>query len=184
MHAKLNQQTEIAVGDLVFFVTKFRALAAARISGDVVSLVAPLLGGAGSLLDAWAGSDDDTPETVEGVDNSENGEGVDAAAAGESSSTMLDQNFGAILPALTDGLAKLDGRRLEAILLELLIQEHCISYEDKCLTQAVLDEVFCGDLMGLLTLAVEVIKLNYGSLFTMLGSQSGNRAVSALKNLT
>jgi hypothetical protein len=157
MKARLNEVTKIDVGDLMFHARKFRALTAARISSDVIALVSPLLGGAGPLLDAWGGSDAD----------SENGSN-DVA--------LLDQDFGAFLPALSGGLAQLDGRRVEAVLKELLIDEGCISYEGDALTQSVLDELFCGDLMGLLKLALEIIKLNFGSLFTMLGFQSGSRA--------
>jgi len=165
LNARIYQVTEITVGDYLFHVRKFRALPASRISGDVVALLAPLLGSAGSLLD--------------GVD-------VNARKGGDSGkgedSGLLDQDLGTFLPALADALAKLEGKKLERLLLELLIDEGCITFDGDLLTQAVLDDLFCGDLMGLLKLAVEVIKLNFASLFTMLGSQFGSR-VEAVKNL-
>lgn len=152
MHAKLNRQTEIAVGDLVFFVTKFRALASARISANVIALFGPLLGGAGSLLD-----------------------GVELDGAGGLDTSLLEEDIGTFLPALAEAAGKLDGKKLEDMLVELLVKEGCISFDGDRLTQATLDEVFCGDLMGLLTLAYKVVELNYGNLFTMLGSRFGNR---------
>jgi len=155
--AKLNEIAQVSIGDNVFCVRKFRAFPSARISGNVIALLAPLLGGAGALFDAWGGSDDGGDDG--GADNS----------------SLLNQDIASFLPDLAEGLAKLDGRKLEVMLGELLIDEGCISYDGNRLTQDMVDEVFCGDLKGMLTLAVEVIKLNYGSLFTLLGFQFGSR---------
>jgi hypothetical protein len=139
--SKRIQTTEIAIGENVFYVRKFRALAAARISGDVIALLAPALGG------------------ISGENAEDN-----------------------VLSRIAAGLKDLSGDRLEALLKELLIDEGCISYEGDILTADTLDEVFCGDVAGLFRLAIEIIKLNYQSLFTLLGDQFGSRA-EAVKSL-
>jgi hypothetical protein len=158
---KMNNTAEIVVGDQVFYVRKFPALTAARISANVLALLAPLLGGAGGLL---------------GSLESEDGENV------------FDADIGSLLPSLASSFSSLEGKKMEIVLKELLLEERLISIDSANgittkLTQDLLDEIFCGDLMGLLTLAYEVIKLNYGSLFTMLGNLSGSRAFTPPKSL-
>jgi hypothetical protein len=146
--SKANKPHEVAVGEHLFHVRKYRALPSARISGNLVSTIAPLLGGAGSLFDE------------------------------ESNKNVLDSNLSELLPELAEALAKVDGDKLEKLLRELLIDEGCISFDGDLLTQSVLDELFCGDLFGLLELAVKVCKLNFETVFTMLGNRFGIRAES------
>jgi hypothetical protein len=158
--AKSAETHEINVGDMKFYVRLFKALPAARISANALAVLAPLLGGAGGLLNG----DENILEDIFDVDISK------------------------ILPAIASGFASLEGKKMEIILRELLLDEGLISYEDEDgrpqpLRSAALDEMFCGDLFGLLNLAFQVIKLNYGSLFSMLGTQSGSRAFTPPKSL-
>ena len=144
---QLNKAHDVTVGEHTFSVRKFDIFTNSRITVNIMSVVAPLLGGLGPL----------------------------AGDAGESET---------ILTQLTGAFASLDGSKFEALLHELLLDEGCIAYENERLTKDTLNELFCGDLYGLLHLAVKVFMLNNEKFFTTLGTQFGFRASQSPATLT
>ena len=146
---QLNKAYEVTVGEHTFSVRKFDIFTNSRITFNIMSTVAPLLGS----LDALSGDSEE-----------EHGENI--------------------LSNLTGALAGMDGNRLEALLRELLLDEGCIAYDNERLTKDTLNEIFCGDLYGLLHLAVKVFMLNNEKSFTMLGTQFGFRASQSPATLT
>ncbi len=71
----------------------------------------------------------------------------------------------------------LSGEQLENLLDKLLLQPGNLAVEvenePQRLSRDLLNEMFCGDLAGLLQLAGEVLKLNYQSFFGKIGSLFG-----------
>lgn len=149
---KLSRIVQVTVGDREFSIQKFMMFTASRIGTDAIAALSPVLGGFGALA------------------GGPGGEGG-----------LLDQDIAQLLPALGGALAGPEGAKLESILKSLLIKEKNVHFENEdgrpdTLTQNNVDDVLDGDIGNMIALAVEVVKANYGSLFTMLGIQSGSRA--------
>jgi hypothetical protein len=142
---------DVTVGGVDFSIEKFKMFTASRIGANTIAALSPAIGGIGISVSKTDG---------------EQG--------------LLDQDIEQLLPALGAALAGLDGKKLEGVLKELLTKERNVHFQNEdgrpdTLKDDNIDDVF--DSIGdMLTLAIEVIKGNYGSLFSMLGIQSGSRA--------
>lgn len=81
--------------------------------------------------------------------------------------------------ALTQFFATLSGDKVEGLLRKLLVANRNISVEydgrdATWLTGDLADKLFCGEIGAMYRLAVEVVKVNYGDFFAVLGSLFGN----------
>lgn len=153
---KRMEVTEKRIGDNVFYIRPFAAFTAANLSGDLSTLVAPIISALAPLLEGI------------GLDDLE----------GERS--IMDAEMDEILPALSDALSTLSGDKIERLMRKLLVDNKNISYEDPgtgnaaILTADAANEIFCGELQDMYVLCWEVIKLNFKGFFKKLGVQSGN----------
>jgi hypothetical protein len=136
-----------------FYVRPFGAFKAANMSGEILSLLTPVLAGVAPII---AGAE------IQG-DNV----------------TLLDMDAEKAAPHLAKAMDGINGDKLEALLLKLLIQYKNISVqldgenEAQLLTRDLADEVFCGDTQDMFILAFDVIKVNYAGFFKRLGGQFG-----------
>lgn len=152
---KQMQTRTVAIGENTFFIRPFPAFKAANILGQLTNLLTPIIGG----LLPLAGVLDDKK--------------------------MLDLDLDDAAPALAGAFSSISGDKLEVLLKQLLIDHQNISFESPDtgkairLTEDLANEVFCGDTQDMLTLAIEVIKLNFNGFFTKLANQFG----SAFENL-
>ena len=143
-----------------FFIRPFAAFTAANISGDVSSLIMPILS---SIV----------PVT-----------GRAAESKGEAAS-LLDINVEDAAPALASGLSAISGDKVESLLKKLLVKHGNISVtregedNNERLTEDLANELFCGNAQDMFILAFDVIKANYSGFFEKLGIQSGE-AIAAL----
>ena len=90
------------------------------------------------------------------------------------------------MSALTGFFSTLDGDVVEGLMRKLLIANRNISVEvegkeSEWLTGILADKIFCGDIGAMYRLAVEVIKVNYGSFFAGLGDLFGDANTVLLK---
>ncbi len=159
MNMKQLQTTQKVIGDATFYIRPFPAFTGARISGELTSLLAPVLGGLGAIADQFKGTNL----------NTENGK-VD----------IMNLDIDKALPALADSVSTLSGDKLERIMKNLLVNNQNISVvcaatggNAQTLDMDLANEVFCGDLQDMFILCYEVIKVNYGSFFTKLGTRFG-----------
>ena len=150
------KQHEISPGRVLggntFYIRPFGAFKAANMSGDIVSLLMPIIAGVAPIV---AGA------KVEGDDIS-----------------LLDMDAEKVAPHLANVTGGINGDKLEALLRKLLIQYKNISVEIdgkdvQTLTADLADEVFCGDTQDMFILAFDVIKVNYSGFFKKLGGQFG-----------
>lgn len=147
-----------SIGDNTFYIRPFPAFKAANISGQLATLITPIVG---SLLPL--------AEVVGG------GKGA------------LDLNLEDAAPAIVGAFSSLSGDKLEALLRELLTANKNVSVDDPdtgktvLLTEDIANELFCADAQDMFMLAFEVIKVNYSGFFKKLGDQFGSAFV-ALKN--
>ena len=157
---KQTEPSKVTIGDIEYAVYPFPAFYAANISGELGKHLGPIVAGVLPLL----GDGDKESEDVMGrLFN----EGVD---------------YESLMPLIRDAFSSLDGDVMEALLRKLLIVKGNIAcqyrnssgnIEQSTLTESLADEFFCQDITGMFKLALEVIKVNYGSFFELLPDQFG-----------
>jgi len=154
---KQLESRTVTVGDNTFYVRPFPAFKAANITGQLATLITPVIGGLLPLL-----------ETVGG------------------DKKLMDMNMDDAAPAISGAFSSLSGDKLEHLLRELLIANKNVSVDDPntgktvLLTEDTTNEIFCTDTQDMFLLAFEVIKLNFSGFFKKLGDQFGS-AFDALK---
>lgn len=153
---KLQDPVQVKIGEYNYYIRPFPAFKAANISGEVVSVVMPILGAALPLMGA---------NTV---------------------GSIMDQDISELSPAITKGFESLSGDKCEKLLRDLLIRNGNIAVEiegeAKTLDEDLSNVVFCGEIQDMYILAFNVIKVNYGGFFKKLGDQSGKVAELITKN--
>ena len=133
-----------------FSIYPFYAFTAANLSGEISSLVIPILA---SIAPA-AG------KAADGV-------------------SLLDINVYDAAPALASGLSAISGDRIENLLKNLLVKHGNISVElegedeAQLLTEDLANNLFCGDAHDMFILAFDVIKVNFSGFFVKLASLYG-----------
>ena len=144
-----------------FYIRPFGAFTSANLSGEIISLVVPVLSAAAPLIGNATGNGADT--------------------------SLLDIDSEVAAPILANAAAGISGDRLEALLKKLLIKHGNISVElegerdAQNLTEDLADEVFCGETQDMFILAFEVIKVNYSGFFEKLAFPFGERVNALLQ---
>ncbi len=148
---KQMDKTKKRINGTTFYIAPFPAFTAARVSGEHSSLLAPILGSLSPLL---GGEDADSKQ-------------------------FMDSDLEKMLPIIASALGQLDGDKFEHLAKMLLVNYKNIVFADEegdteILTEDDVNEIFCADLMGMITLGFEVVKINFGGFFRNLPSQFGN----------
>lgn len=153
MGLKRMEPARVKVGEYNFYITPFGAFKAANLTGELASVLAPLLGAFVPLVSDSAG---DGRELLD----------VDASQAAE---------------ALA-GCTAISGDKLESLARKLLLGGNVVvELEDpdtgetdaQRMDSDIADEVFCGDVQDMFVLCFHVIKLNFNGFFRNLGAQFG-----------
>lgn len=144
--SKMFTPRDVTVSGTQFHIFPFGAFKAANLSGELAQLAVPLIGA------------------------------ITKVSSGEGSNP-LDTDLEKIAPALSGAFDSLSGDKVESLLRKLLINKNVsVDYGEETvyLTEEIMNEIFCCDIMGIYMLAFEVIKTNYGGFFKKLGNQSGS----------
>lgn len=172
---KRMETTEKVIGENTFYIKPFAAFTAANISGEVLSVLSPVLGGLAPLF-----GDIGKEET-------------NKAAEGESheAANWMDMDIEKALPSITDALGTIDGDKIEHLMKRLLVDTGNVSVEGpdtdgnvKKLDRDLADEVFCGEIQDMVILCYEVIKLNFRGFFKKLGARSGSLTKQLQRTVT
>lgn len=165
-HMKRMEVTEKVIGENTFYIKPFAAFTAANISGEVISVLSPVLGGLAPLFG--------------GMGKEEANKEVDKEAESSEGASWMDVDIEKALPSITDALGSVDGDKIEHLMKRLLVDTGNISVEGpdtdgsvKKLDRDLADEVFCGEIQDMVILCFEVIKLNFKGFFKKLGARSG-----------
>lgn len=150
---KQMQTVEKVIGENTFYIKPFPAFIAANISGDLSSLIAPLIG----CIAVVAGGKD------------------------EQEIDIMNIEVEKTLPYITSAFSSLSGEKFERLMKKLLTDSRNISVEGNAtegkimvLDNDLANEVFCGEVQDMYVLCFEVIKINYNGFFKKLGTQYGN----------
>lgn len=156
---KQMEVTEKKIGDSTFYIKPFPAFVAVNISGELASVLSPLLGGVAALV----------------------GNGNGEVGSEDKPKNIMDVDVEDALPALTSAFSSISGDRFEHLMKKLLINNKNISVECeatdgkvKPLDYDLANEVFCGDVQDMYILCFEVIRLNFRGFFKKIGVQFGS----------
>lgn len=147
---KQMETTDVTIGDYDFRIKPFSAFKSARLTGDLINLLAPLAGILPSFF--GSGSSDGDEEGIFDVE-------LDASV-------------------ITQALSQFDGDRIEDLLKTFLIKDKNIfvkgdGYKNEILDEDIANEIFCTDIQDMFLLTFEVIKVNYKGFFKKAGNLSG-----------
>ena len=140
----------VAIGENTFYIRPLPAFKAANMSGELASLVLPILTGLAPMLG-----------------------GADADKG------LFDVDLEAAAPTIAEAFTSLSGDKLEAILKHLLLAGRNISVETPdsekavLLTEDLANELFCAEVQDMFMLAFEVIRTNYNGFFKKLAARFG-----------
>lgn len=145
---KLLESKQVVVGENTFYIFPFPAFKAANMSGKLVKIVGPMLGG----LAAVAGKGEYSEKGV------------------------FDTDINKLGPVVTAAFNGLDGNVVESMLRDLLLNGNVtVDFEGKTqkLSEDISNELFCYDTQEMFMLAFEVLKVNYSGFFTKVLGQYG-----------
>ena len=156
MALKQMEPTKETVGIYNFYITPFAAFKAANLTGELASVLAPLLGALAPLV-----SDNKEASPMD----------VDAAQAAEALSNCTNISG--------DKMEKLMQKLLLGghIVVELPDEEG--ELKPRRLDMDTANEIFCGEVQDMFVLCFHVIKLNFNGFFKKIASLSG-KAGSAI----
>ena len=161
MTKKNDPKAERVLNGNRFSIYPFYAFTAANLSGEISSLIIPILASIAPAAGKAAGS-----------------------------GSLLDINVEDAAPALASGLASVNGDRVESLLKKLLVKHQNISVEldgeDEAqrLTEDLANELFCGNAQDMFILAFDVIKVNFSGFFVKLGSSLSGGVIEKLLQKT
>ncbi len=159
---KRMETTKKKIGEATFYIKPFAAFTAANISGELASMLAPMLGGLAPML----------KDTKVG----------DAAGdASKAQADVMDMEMDELLPAISSALIDIDGDKVEHLMTRLLVQYGNINVASPetdndvvPLDMDLANEIFCGSLTDMLRLCIEVVRINFGGFFESVAGLSGN----------
>ena len=154
MALKQMEAQKVNIGDNIFYIKPFPAFKAANITGDLASVLSPLIGviaplvGNGNLMDV------DVNKAVEAL----------------SGSTLING----------DKLESLMSKLLLGDHIVIEYDDDGKTHQEK-LNKDLADEVFCGNVQDMFVLCVHVIKMNFNGFFGKLATLSGKAEPVAIK---
>ena len=157
------KQMEVAekkIGENTFYIKPFPAFVAVNISGELASVVTPLLGGIAALVGGKVG---------------------DGGSADGGDKNIMDVDVEDAMPVLTSAFSSISGDKFERLMKKLLVDHKNISVVCEAtdgkvepLNYDLANEVFCGDVQDMYILCFEVIRLNFKGFFSKIGDRFGD----------
>lgn len=161
MALKQMEATKVVVGDTNFYITPFAAFKAANLTGELASVLAPLLGALAPLVGN---------ENEDGEDREKDLMDIDAGKAAEAMA----------------GCSAISGDKLEKLMKKLLVGGNIVveieneegETEGQRLDLDLANEIFCGEIQDMFILCFHVIKLNFNGFFRKVAGLSGKAGLA------
>lgn len=159
------------IGDYNFYIKPFPAMVAANLTGDLASLLTPVL----TALLPLVGKDGEESEGDGGLLDVD----VDQAAA-----------------SMAKSMEGFSGKRVESMMKKLLVTYKNVAvevpeldeddtptggYEQEVLDMDIVNEIFCGEVQDMFVLAFYVIRLNFNGFFKKLAGRFGKAGEALMK---
>lgn len=165
------------VGGLNFYIRPFPAMIAANITGDLASLLTPVL----AALMPLVGNNNGNKDSEEGVDGG-----------------LMDIDVNDAAASISKSMEGFSGKKVESMLKKLLIVYKNVAvelsvededgvetgeYEQETLDMDIVNEIFCGNVQDMFILAFYVIRLNFNGFFKRLAGPSGKVGEALVKKM-
>lgn len=163
---KQTEPREVTISGTKFYIRPFPAFKAANLTGELASLLTPILT---SLV----------PFINTGTEGDTNG--------------LMDIDIGKAAPNIAGAFSGISGEKVELLLRKLLLQNKNIAVEvenesgesdAETLTEDIVNEIFCGEVQDTFLLAFEVIRLNFNGFFKKIVGRFGKASDTAEKKRT
>lgn len=163
------------IGGLNFYIRPFPAMVAANLTGDLASLLTPVLA---ALMPLVGNSTEDD-------DNGEDG-------------GLMDIDVNDAAASISKSMDGFSGKKVESMLKKLLIAYKNVAvelpvededgvetgeYDQEILDMDIANEIFCGDVQDMFILAFYVIRLNFNGFFKRLAGPSGKAGEALVKKM-
>lgn len=172
--ARLRQTepTKETIGKYTFYIKPFPAMVAANLTGELASVLTPLLAAIVPLV--------------------ENGD----KEGGENDGGLMDVNVEQAAASMAKSMDGFSGNRVESMMKKLLVihrnvvvefpemDEHGVEtgqYEQEVLDIDLVNEIFCGEVQDMFVLAFYVIRLNFSGFFKKLVGRFGKAGGDLVK---
>ena len=162
------------IGGLNFYIRPFPAMVAANLTGDLASLLTPVL----AALMPLVGNGDDE------------GDGEDG--------DLMDIDVNDAAASISKSMEGFSGNKVESMMKKLLIAHKNVvvelpvtdeddvetgEYSQEILDMDIVNEIFCGDVQDMFILAFYVIQLNFNGFFKRLAGPSGKAGEAIAKKM-
>ena len=162
------------IGGLNFYIRPFPAMVSANLTGDLASLLTPVL----AALMPLVGNGDDE------------GDGEDG--------DLMDIDVNDAAASISKSMEGFSGNKVESMMKKLLIAHKNVvvelpvtdeddvetgEYSQEILDMDIVNEIFCGDVQDMFILAFYVIQLNFNGFFKRLAGPSGKAGEAIAKKM-
>lgn len=153
------------IGEFNFYIKPFPAMVAANLTGDLASLLTPVLA---ALMPLVGNTSDDAEDEADGG--------------------LMDIDVNDAAASISKSMEGFSGKKVESMMKKLLISYRNVAvempeldedgietgeYEQELLDMDLVNEIFCGNVQDMFILAFYVIRLNFNGFFKKLASPSG-----------
>jgi len=155
MDLKQLEPVEVEVGGNKFYITPFPAFKAANMTGELASVLAPILGAVLPLADNGSIGDIEITQVAGAIQNVQSLDG--------------------------DKVEKLTRKMLlGGHIVVKLVDEETGEENPQRLNEDLVNEIFCAEIQDMFILVAHVIKINFGGFFSKLNGQSGMKSATEM----
>lgn len=163
------------IGEFNFYIKPFPAMVAANLTGDLASLLTPVLA---ALMPLVGNTSDDTEDEADGG--------------------LMDIDVNDAAASISKSMEGFSGKKVESMMKKLLISYKNVAvempeldedgvetgeYEQELLDMDLVNEIFCGNVQDMFILAFYVIRLNFNGFFKKLAGPSGKVGEALAKKM-
>lgn len=163
------------IGEFNFYIKPFPAMVAANLTGDLASLLTPVLA---ALMPLVGNTSDDAED--------------------ESDGGLMDIDVNDAAASISKSMEGFSGKKVESMMKKLLISYRNVAvempeldedgvetgeYEQELLDMDLVNEIFCGNVQDMFILAFYVIRLNFNGFFKKLAGPSGKVGEALAKKM-
>lgn len=171
--ARLKQMEPVhkKIGDYNFYIRPFPAMVAANLTGDLASLLTPVLA---ALIPLVGNGEEDSKED----------------------GGLLDVDVNVAAASMAKSMEGFSGARVESMMKKLLVSHKNIvvelpildedgvemgEAEQEILDMDLVNEIFCGEVQDMFVLAFHVVSLNFNGFFKKLAGRFGKAGEALVK---
>lgn len=166
MRLRQTEPKKETIGNYNFYIKPFPAMVAANLTGDLASMLTPMLAALIPLVGNESSKDEES----------------------ESDGGLMDIDVNQAAEAMAKSMDGLSGKRVESMMKKLIVTYKNVvvefpefdendaetgEYEQEVLDMDLANEIFCGEVQDMFILAFYVIRMNFNGFFKKLAGRFG-----------